>query len=162
MERRRTFSREFKLEVVRLVTERGVAVTQAAKDLDVHEIVLRKWVCVRASFTATAPRVRAGCGTTCWSKVSPVGRTASSGSCENRHCVPGPDGVDYPKTGVSAVPWLTTCWTVSSRPMARTRSGWPTSPISGRPRAGLCGGGAGPVLAAHRRLVDVGEHDLAI
>lgn len=44
MERRRTFSREFKLEAVRLVTERGVAVTQAAKDLDVHENVLRKWV----------------------------------------------------------------------------------------------------------------------
>ena len=44
MERRRTFSREFKLEAVRLVTERGVAVAQAAKDLDVHENMLRKWV----------------------------------------------------------------------------------------------------------------------
>ncbi len=44
MERRRTFSREFKLEAVRLVTERGVAVAQAAKDLDVHDNVLRKWV----------------------------------------------------------------------------------------------------------------------
>jgi transposase len=44
MEIRRTFSREFKLEAVRLVTERGVAVAQAAKDLDVHENVLRKWV----------------------------------------------------------------------------------------------------------------------
>ncbi|MDT4874929.1 IS3 family transposase ISHar2 [compost metagenome] len=44
MERRRTFSREFKLEAVKLVTERGVAVVQAAKDLDVHENVLRKWV----------------------------------------------------------------------------------------------------------------------
>jgi transposase len=44
MERRRTFSRDFKLEAVKLVTERGVAVAQAAKDLDVHENVLRKWV----------------------------------------------------------------------------------------------------------------------
>ena len=44
MERRRTFSREFKLEAVKLVIERGVAVVQAAKDLDVHENVLRKWV----------------------------------------------------------------------------------------------------------------------
>lgn len=44
MERRRIFSREFKLEAVRLVTERGVAVAQAAKDLDVNENVLRKWV----------------------------------------------------------------------------------------------------------------------
>ena len=44
MERRRTFSREFKLEAVRLVTEHGVALAQAAKDSDVHENVLRKWV----------------------------------------------------------------------------------------------------------------------
>ena len=44
MERRRKFSREFKLEAVKQVTERGVAVAQAAKDLDVHENVLRKWV----------------------------------------------------------------------------------------------------------------------
>jgi transposase len=42
MERRR-FSREFKLEAVKLVRERGVAVAQAARDLDVHENVLRKW-----------------------------------------------------------------------------------------------------------------------
>jgi transposase len=40
----RKFSREFKLEAVRLVRERGVAVAQAARDLDVHENVLRKWV----------------------------------------------------------------------------------------------------------------------
>ena len=39
---RRKFSRECKLEAVRLVKERGVAVTQAARDLDVHENVLRK------------------------------------------------------------------------------------------------------------------------
>lgn len=38
------FSREFKLEAVRLVKERGVAVAQAARDLDVHENVLRKWI----------------------------------------------------------------------------------------------------------------------
>lgn len=41
---RRKFSREFKLEAVRLVKERGVSVAQAAKDLDVHENVLRKWM----------------------------------------------------------------------------------------------------------------------
>jgi transposase len=43
MERRR-FGREFKLEAVKLVRERGVTVAQAARDLDVHENVLRKWV----------------------------------------------------------------------------------------------------------------------
>ncbi len=41
---RRKFSREFKLEAVRLVRERGVSVAQAARDLEVHENVLRKWV----------------------------------------------------------------------------------------------------------------------
>jgi transposase len=41
---RRKFSREFKLEAVRLVNERGVAVAQAARDLGLHENVLRKWV----------------------------------------------------------------------------------------------------------------------
>lgn len=41
---RRKFSREFKLEAVKLVRDRGVSVAQAARDLDVHENVLRKWV----------------------------------------------------------------------------------------------------------------------
>ena len=41
---RRRFTREFKVEAARLVTERGVSVAQAARDLDVHENVLRKWV----------------------------------------------------------------------------------------------------------------------
>ena len=41
---RRSFTREFKLEAVRLVSERGLSVTQAARDLDIHENVLRKWV----------------------------------------------------------------------------------------------------------------------
>jgi len=40
---RRQFSREFKLEAVRLVKDRGVSVPQAARDLDVHENVLRTW-----------------------------------------------------------------------------------------------------------------------
>ena len=41
---RRTFSREFKVEAVKVVRERGVSAAQAARDLDVHENVLRKWV----------------------------------------------------------------------------------------------------------------------
>ena len=41
---RRQFSREFKLEAVKLVAQRGVSVAQTARDLDVHENVLRKWV----------------------------------------------------------------------------------------------------------------------
>ena len=41
---RRKFSREFKIEAVRLVTDRGVAVAQAARDLDVGESVSRRWM----------------------------------------------------------------------------------------------------------------------
>ena len=41
---RRKFSREFKIEAVKLVRERGVKVAQAARDLDVHATVLRSWV----------------------------------------------------------------------------------------------------------------------
>ena len=41
---RRKFTREFKLEAVKLVKERGVSVAQASRDLDVHQTVLRKWI----------------------------------------------------------------------------------------------------------------------
>lgn len=50
---RRKFSREFKIEAVRLVTDRGVAVAQAARDLDVAESVLRRWM----RELATAPAI---------------------------------------------------------------------------------------------------------
>ena len=41
---RRQFTREFKIEAVRLVRERGVSVAQASRDLGVHENVIRKWM----------------------------------------------------------------------------------------------------------------------
>jgi transposase len=41
---RRKFTREFKLEAVRLIKEGGVTVAQAARDLGVHGTVLRSWV----------------------------------------------------------------------------------------------------------------------
>jgi transposase len=41
---RRRYSREFKVEAVKLVLERGVAMAQAARDLEVHVNVLRTWV----------------------------------------------------------------------------------------------------------------------
>ncbi len=43
MERRR-FTREFKLEAVRLINERGVSYAQASDDLGVHPTQLRDWV----------------------------------------------------------------------------------------------------------------------
>ena len=42
--RRRTFSREFKLEAVKLVRDRGVSVLQACRDLDIGDNVLRRWI----------------------------------------------------------------------------------------------------------------------
>ena len=41
---RRQFTREFKIEAVRLVRDRGVSVAQASRDLSVHENVIRKWM----------------------------------------------------------------------------------------------------------------------
>ena len=41
---RRKFTKEFKFEAVKLVTERGVTVAQACRDLDLAESVLRRWM----------------------------------------------------------------------------------------------------------------------
>ena len=41
---RRQFTREFKLEAVRLIKERGVSYAQAAEELGVHPTQLRNWV----------------------------------------------------------------------------------------------------------------------
>ena len=41
---RRKFTREFKLEAVRLIKERGVGYAQASQDLGVHQSQLRSWV----------------------------------------------------------------------------------------------------------------------
>src|SRR2546426_12778096 len=41
---RRKFTREFKLEAVRLIKDRGVSYAQAGQDLGVHQSQLRSWV----------------------------------------------------------------------------------------------------------------------
>ncbi|MEA3139058.1 MAG: putative transposase [Gammaproteobacteria bacterium] len=41
---RRHFNREFKLEAVKLVKERGVSVSQAARDLGIGASVVGRWV----------------------------------------------------------------------------------------------------------------------
>ena len=43
MERRR-FAREFKVEAVRLIRDRGVSYARASEDLKVHPTQLRNWV----------------------------------------------------------------------------------------------------------------------
>ncbi len=45
---RRKFTREFKLEAVRLIKERGVSYAQASHDLSVHQSQLRSWVKAQA------------------------------------------------------------------------------------------------------------------
>jgi transposase len=41
---RKKYSREFKLEAVNLVKERGVAIVQAARDLGLNHNMLRRWL----------------------------------------------------------------------------------------------------------------------
>ena len=50
----RKFSREFKIEAVKLVTERGASVAQACRDLEVAESVLRRWMREATVAPATA------------------------------------------------------------------------------------------------------------
>jgi transposase len=40
---RRTYTNEFKIEAVKLVTEKGLSVAEAARSLDVGETLLRSW-----------------------------------------------------------------------------------------------------------------------
>jgi transposase len=40
---RRTYTREFKVEAVKLVTEKGYSVAEAARSLGVHQTLLRSW-----------------------------------------------------------------------------------------------------------------------
>ena len=44
MDTRRKFSREFKLEAVKMVKDRGVALKQVARDLDLNENMLWRWI----------------------------------------------------------------------------------------------------------------------
>lgn len=41
---RRSYTREFKLEAIHLVSEHGVSIAEAARDLGVHENTLRRWL----------------------------------------------------------------------------------------------------------------------
>jgi transposase len=42
--KKRKFNREFKLEAVNLVKDRGVSIAQASRDLDLNHNVLRRWL----------------------------------------------------------------------------------------------------------------------
>ena len=42
-EKRKSYTKEFKLDVVRLVTEQGYNVMEAARNLGVHHSTIRRW-----------------------------------------------------------------------------------------------------------------------
>ncbi len=43
MSKRRKYTREFKVEAVKLVTDQGLSLAEAARSLDIHENLLRNW-----------------------------------------------------------------------------------------------------------------------
>ncbi len=53
MERKR-YTREYKLEALRLIREQGVSIRQASVDLEIHENTLRAWLKEFASDPAHA------------------------------------------------------------------------------------------------------------
>ena len=55
---RRIFTDEFKTEAVRLVTVEGHPARQVARDLDIHESLLRRWQRKLAARQARAPGVK--------------------------------------------------------------------------------------------------------
>ena len=59
MAKRRTYSREFKIQAVKMVAEQGLSVSEVAEDLGVHVNVLRKW---KSLFTEDAEQAFPGNG----------------------------------------------------------------------------------------------------
>jgi transposase len=51
--KRKSYSKQFKIDAVKLVTEQGYKVSEAARNLDIHPNILRKW---RDQLTATVTR----------------------------------------------------------------------------------------------------------
>jgi transposase len=57
--KRQTYAREFKLEAVKLITEKGYSVAEAARSLGLHENLLRSW---KATFQAEGEQAFPGKG----------------------------------------------------------------------------------------------------
>ena len=56
---RRTYTDEFKIEAVKLITEKGYSVAEAARSLDISENLLRSW---KISFQANGDQAFPGKG----------------------------------------------------------------------------------------------------
>lgn len=53
-EKRRTFTREFKIEAVRMLNEDGMSLAEVARALDIHQNSLRSWKLALDQEAATA------------------------------------------------------------------------------------------------------------
>ena len=53
---RRTFDVEFKLQVVKMIKEQGLRISQVCRDLDIGETAVRRWI---AQYEAEQQRIRA-------------------------------------------------------------------------------------------------------
>ncbi|WP_370515440.1 transposase [Paracoccus sp. S-4012] len=78
--KRRTFSREFKIEAVKLVTERGAAVPQACRELELSERAAA--VDARAGECSAwcAPRERPACRASRDRRIEKGGRPSRGGA----------------------------------------------------------------------------------
>ena len=50
---RRKYTDEFRDEAVKLVTTQGYKITEAARNLDIHDSLLRRWIRARSTGTYT-------------------------------------------------------------------------------------------------------------
>ena len=85
--RRRNYTREFKAEAVKLVTEQGYSVAEAARSLGIHETLLRSWKqALQDKGDQAFPGLRPGHGGT--GRVGRRGRRASpqrpAGGCRRQ------------------------------------------------------------------------------
>ena len=74
--KRRNYTREFKVEAVKLVTEKGYSVAEAARSLDIGETLLRSW---KQAFQDHADQAFPGNG-----KLSPLEDEVRRLKAENR------------------------------------------------------------------------------
>lgn len=116
---RRRFSREFKLEAVRMVAGGRHSLAQVARELDLRPEMLRRW---KRQVERDGDQAFPG-----HSRLKADDEQLRQLLRENLRLRPG-----RPR----ATPWLPIAWVVGSRSRPRTRSGVATSPTSGPGRVG--------------------------
>src|ERR1700704_3536980 len=74
--KRRTYTNEFKVEAIKLVTEQGYSVAEAARSLDIGETLLRSW---KIAFQAEGDQAFPGNG-----RLSAVGEELRRPRADNK------------------------------------------------------------------------------